>query len=89
MRRAVIGFALAGCSHAAEVPAAQPLVARNAALTITDGTFAREHSVTTKHTRLPFAFQAAGVNGTQLMMEFLGYAEQRGARYASNMSSRC
>ncbi|HEV7556375.1 MAG TPA: hypothetical protein VGO00_13000, partial [Kofleriaceae bacterium] len=86
MRRAVIGFALVGCSHAAEVPATRPLEARNATLSITDGTFAREHAVATKHTRLPFAFDVTGVNGTQLMREFLGYAEQRGARYASDLS---
>jgi hypothetical protein len=87
MRCAVIGFALVGCSHAADVPATtQPLEARHTTLSITDGTFAREHAIATKHTRLPFAFDATGVNGTQLMREFLGYAEQRGARYASDLS---
>jgi hypothetical protein len=55
-------------------------------LQITDGAWARAHANRTAHTALPFAFIPEGVNGTQLMLQFLGNAEERGAHYASNLA---
>jgi hypothetical protein len=55
-------------------------------LQITDGDWARAHSNRVAHTALPFEFIPAGINGTQLMLQFLGNAEERGAHYASNLA---
>jgi hypothetical protein len=54
-------------------------------LEVTDTGYAKAHSNVTKHTALPFEFQRDGVDGTQLMLQFLGMAEDRGAHYASNI----
>ena len=86
--RGVLVIALVGCQSTAAVPASVPvpLQIKTQKIQITDGGFAREHAAKTKHTALPFAFIPEGVNGTKLMMQFLGYAEEHGARYASDLS---
>jgi len=73
---------LLGCHS--EPPPAVPV--SSSWLQITDGDYARKHANHTTHTALPFAFIPEGVNGTQLMLQFLGTAEEHGARYASDLS---
>jgi len=53
---------------------------------IAEARFAKTHSNVTKHTALPFDFIRDGVNGTQLMLQFLDTAEGKGAKYASNIA---
>jgi hypothetical protein len=79
----VAGLAsLVGCH--ADKPPVMPV--SEAWLQITDGHYAREHAHRTAHTALPFAFTPGGVNGTQLILQFLGTAETKGARYASDLA---
>ena len=82
MRRITIVLAVIGC-HADKPPA---IPVSTSWLQITDGDYARTHANHTTHTALPFAFIPEGVNGTQLMLQFLGTAEEHGARYASDLS---
>ncbi|MFT3696146.1 MAG: hypothetical protein QM831_23610 [Kofleriaceae bacterium] len=78
---------LVGCGG--EIPSAtKPLQVKTELVEITDAKLAREYSHKTTHTALPFAFERDGVNGTLLVLQFLDYAEQHGARYVSSLDIR-
>jgi len=82
MRWIAIGVvSLVGC-HATPPPT---MPVQEAWLEVTDPAYAKAHSNVTKHTALPFEFLREGVDGTQLMVQFLGIAEEKGAHYASNI----
>jgi len=68
----------------AEPPPTLPV--SEAWLEITDAAYARTHASYVRHAALPFAFRREGVDGTQLVLQFLGMAEARSGAYASNLA---
>jgi len=55
-------------------------------LEVTDPAYAKAHASYVKRTALPFEFLREGVDGTQLVIQFLGMAEAKGGAYASNLA---
>jgi len=82
MRCTLIAIVVAGCH--VERPPKMPV--SEAWLEVTDPTYAKAHASYVRHTALPFKFLRGGVDGTQLVIQFLSMAEARGGAYASNLA---
>jgi len=82
MRWTLITVVLAGCH--AEPPPKMPV--SESWLEVTDAAYAKAHASYVKRTALPFEFLREGVDGTQLVIQFLGMAEAKGGAYASNIA---